>query len=110
MQSLVIAAVVAFGALVGFAEARAGTDAREPGSERAEAREIVMYVMPDCGYCERARAHLRARGVTWTERDIAASQEASDAFEAAGGIGTPLIVIGTERVQGYDAARIDALL
>jgi len=29
----------------------------------------VMYVKPNCPYCEEARASLRADGLEWEERD-----------------------------------------
>jgi glutaredoxin len=106
---MILAAVVSFCLLVAYAEAR---DAR-PGADaraRQTKHEVVMYVMPGCGYCEAARQHLRARGVAWTERDIEADAGASDEFDAYGARGTPLILVDGKRVLGFDPERIDALL
>jgi glutaredoxin len=72
--------------------------------------DVTLYVMPQCGYCEKARQLLTERHMTWTERDIAGSAEARREFTAKGGVGAPLIVIGHEVIRGYDASRIDAVL
>jgi glutaredoxin len=88
------------------AAATVADDAR-PG---ADATPLQMYVLPDCGYCERARQHLRARRVVWQELDIAASPDARAAFTALGGAGTPLLVRGEARLHGFDPERLDAFL
>lgn len=71
---------------------------------------VVMYATQACGYCIKAREHFRARGVAWDERDVQTSAQAAQEFRALGGKGTPLIVIGDERIVGYHAQRIDAAL
>lgn len=80
------------------------------GSASTKAEQIVMYVMPQCGYCERARSYLRERGLDWREIDIAASAEAKAEFDARGGAGTPLIFVGEQRVSGFDRERLAQLL
>lgn len=72
--------------------------------------DIVMYVMPDCGYCAKARAYLEARGLKWREIDITKSEAANDDFKRRGGVGTPLILIDGSAVQGFAVERIDAAL
>jgi glutaredoxin len=69
-----------------------------------------MYVMPDCGYCEKVRQLLTQRGVRWQEHNILASTDAKREFQARGGQGTPMLVIGETVVNGSDATRIDAAL
>lgn len=32
---------------------------------------ITLYVIPDCPLCEKVRAELRRRGVSFAERDVA---------------------------------------
>ncbi|MBL8300105.1 MAG: glutaredoxin family protein [Rhodanobacteraceae bacterium] len=86
---------------------------REENTPAASARtgpEILMYVMPGCGYCEKLRTVLTARGVSWTELDISSSADAKREFSAKGGLGTPMLVIGDEVIQGLDTTRIDAAL
>lgn len=85
----------------------AGTSAAAGGADQPQ---IVMYVMPQCSYCERARNYLQQRGYRWREVDIAASAQAKDEFDARGGVGTPLIVIGEDQVTGFNVARLQQLL
>jgi glutaredoxin len=88
-------------------------ESAKPGVEdaaQAKQAKVSMYVMPDCGYCEKARVYLREQGVAFEELDIAASVEHKTAWRALGGQGTPLIVIGKQHVQGFDADKISKLL
>lgn len=39
--------------------------------ERAERQKVVLYVVPDCPLCARARAWLRRHEVPFVERDVA---------------------------------------
>lgn len=77
---------------------------------KTAAPEIVMYVMPDCGYCAAARAYLKQRGLAWQEHDITTSQSAAKEFSARGGQGTPLILVDGTVVHGFNAQRMDAAL
>lgn len=90
--------------------ATTATPADKAASAAKPQTDVTLYVMPQCGYCEKTRQLLTERGVTWTERDIASSTEAKREFTAKGGVGTPLIVIGDEVIRGYDASRIDLML
>lgn len=92
------------------AEKKRAAEAAAPAASETKAATVEMYVMPGCGYCEKARELLTKRGVKWTEVDIASSAEANREFEAKGGRGTPLLVIGGEVIQGLDAERIDVAL
>jgi len=104
MDRFVAALLIAAALLLGSAQSA------QAQPTTGDTAEIVMYVMPQCGYCERARQYLQARGLNWREVDIAASAEGKAEFDARGGVGTPLIVIGTQQVTGYNVARMDQLL
>ncbi|MBO9662135.1 glutaredoxin family protein [Dokdonella sp.] len=72
--------------------------------------KIVMYATQTCGYCAKAREYFKAHGVTWDERDIETSAQAEQEWKALNGQGTPLILIGEEKVSGFHQARLDTLL
>lgn len=76
----------------------------------ATSDKVTLYVMPQCGYCEKVRSLLQQRGVSWNEIDIASSAQGQREFEARGGRGTPLLIVGGDVVQGADPVRIDAVL
>lgn len=71
---------------------------------------VVLYVLPDCGYCEKARQLLTRHGLAWDEVDIARSAAGNKRFSELGGVGTPLLVVAGETLQGFDAGRIESLL
>ncbi|MCQ4166926.1 glutaredoxin family protein [Tahibacter harae] len=99
--------------LLGLASALGGIAAQaapETAKAAKEAVKVTMYVMPHCGYCEKARQQLARRGVQWQELDILASDQARQEFTAHGGVGTPLLLIGDSVIKGVDPARIDAAL
>ena len=76
----------------------------------AAAPAIVMYVAEDCGYCEQAREYFADKGVSVSERDIGASEDAAREFADLRGFGTPLILIGDDRIDGFDEDEIDDAL
>ncbi len=68
------------------------------------APEITIYATAWCGYCERAKALLRSKGIEeWTEIDVEALPGSwSELTERTGGPSVPQIYIGDHRVGGYD--------
>lgn len=71
---------------------------------------VVLYSTAWCGACKRAKAHLKARGVVFTEYDIEMNGLAKAEFKRLGGQGVPLILVGDQRMKGFNAARLDKLL
>ncbi len=81
--------------------------------------EIELYTTMFCPYCDRARALLAGKGVTFQEKDAPhGSQNRRDAIARSGGKTTvPQVFIGGVAVGGSDdlaalerAGRLDALL
>lgn len=81
--------------------------------------EITIYATAWCGYCERAKALLRSKGVEeWTEidvEDLAGSW--TELTERTGGTSVPQIYVGNHHIGGYDdlaalnrAGELDRLL
>ena len=77
---------------------------------------IILYATSWCGACSSARKYLTAKGIPFVEKDIeedkqAAAellQKASKAGISASGV--PVLDVGGTLVQGFDPARIEALL
>lgn len=73
--------------------------------------DVVVYTTPTCGYCHQVKQYLSQRGVTFTERDVAADpQAAAEMVRLSGQRGVPVIVMDSQVVVGFDRPRLDQLL
>ncbi len=87
----------------------APTAARSAPVRRASG-PVVIFTTSHCGWCTRAKQYFARKGVNYEERDIERSSSAHDEFKRLGGRGVPLIMVGTEKISGFDQARLDQLL
>lgn len=80
---------------------------------------VELYTSPLCGYCHAAKRLLTAKGVSFTEVNVAMNPaKRSEMMDRAGGRHTvPQIFIGDTHVGGFDdlnalerAGKLDALL
>lgn len=72
-------------------------------------RRVVMYGTSWCGYCKKARAHFLAHNIAFTDLDVEADATAKQQFNALGGGGVPVILVGDTRINGFDAAAFDRI-
>jgi len=71
---------------------------------------VVMYAVPDCGYCRQARAYFSAQGIEYTEYSINTSAKRLREFRRLGGRGTPLLRIEGKTIHGFNRQAIEAAL
>jgi glutaredoxin len=77
---------------------------------------VVLYGTTWCGYCSKARAYLRRKGVDFVERDVekepGASAELAQKARRSGTVvsGVPVIDVKGTLVLGFDEATLDRLL
>ena len=80
--------------------------------------KIVMYTRSWCGYCQRAKALLGEKGLSYTEHDIELDPAREDEMlRRAKLTSVPQIFVGEVHVGGYDdmaalerRGELDALL
>lgn len=72
-------------------------------------KKVIMYSTSWCGYCKKARSYFRSSGIAFSEFDIEKDQRAKRKYDAIGGRGVPVILIGSQRMNGFSAARFDQL-
>lgn len=73
--------------------------------------EVTIYTSSDCRWCGVVKDHLTQLGVPYSEKSV--EQDETAAAEALGYAGrrqTPVTVIGSQVVVGYQKSRIDELL
>lgn len=63
-----------------------------------------------CGYCKLAKAHLAKRGVPYEEIDVEQSRAGEAEYRRLGGRGVPILLVGDQRMDGFDPAALDVLL
>ena len=71
---------------------------------------VVMYSTSWCPYCQKAREFFDGHDIAYTEYDIEKSPEAKRQFDALRGRGVPLIVVGTEKIRGWNPTAVKAAL
>lgn len=90
---------------------RAGTESvRSAAQPRRGNAQVVIYSTKNCGWCTRAKQYFAQRGVAYEERDVQQSAAAKDEFKRLGGNGVPLIMVGSEKIEGFDQKRLDQIL
>lgn len=70
---------------------------------------ITLYSTRRCPHCERVRQYLQNKGLRFRELDVQTDPRAQKAFARLGARGVPVVMIGDERVDGFDRRRLDAL-
>lgn len=82
-------------------------------------KPVELYTTPFCGYCAAAKKLLRAKGVSYSEIDVAANPARRTEMmqRAKGGRTVPQIFVGDRHIGGFDemyaldrAGKFDPLL
>ena len=84
-----------------FALLAAGGAAGQAVPAPTEVR-VVMYATAWCPYCAKARDYFARTGTAYVEHDIEKSADARAEFKRLGGRGVPLILVGSEKLRGFN--------
>lgn len=74
------------------------------------APRVVMLSAAWCGVCKRARHWLTQKGVAFTEYDVERDPKGKEEYRRRGGKGVPIILVGEQRMDGFSATRLEAML
>ena len=80
-----------------------------PAAAAPDAGQVTMYATQWCGVCKRARAYFAAQGVRYREIDVDESEAGRREFEAYGGRGVPLILVGDKVMRGFSEKGFEKL-
>lgn len=72
-------------------------------------KNVIVYTSDTCTYCEAAKEYLKEKGVAYEERNVKQPQYRKELM-GMGFMSVPILKIGEDVVQGFDAGKIDALL
>jgi glutaredoxin-like YruB-family protein len=74
-------------------------------------KNVTIYSTPTCGYCNLAKEFMKAKGVQYTEHNVAADLEKrKEMIELTGQMGVPVLKIDDAIMVGYDEARLAEVL
>ena len=73
-------------------------------------RQIILFGTSHCHYCQDARQYFAKRSIYYQEYDIEKSPAAKETFRRLGGTGTPLILVGSKTLHGFEAKDLDDLV
>lgn len=76
-----------------------------------EQKEVFIYSTPSCHFCHAAKEFFEAKGVKYTDYNVATDLEKrKEMIEMTGQMGVPVIHIGDDVVVGFDQKMIGQLL
>ena len=76
----------------------------------ASAAAVVIYSAQWCGICTRAKNYMDANGIRYTEYDVDESAKGRRDYRRLDGKGVPIIIVGNQRMDGFSASRLQAML
>lgn len=79
-------------------------------NKRTKQKSVVMYSTSWCGVCKNARSYLQSNGIKFKEYDIEKNTNAHSKYKKLGGKGVPLITVGKNKMSGFSASRLEAML
>ena len=72
--------------------------------------DVVMYGTSWCSFCKKSRWFLEDRDITYCEYDIESSTIGAQQYRELNGRAIPLIIIGSEKINGFNEKALDAAL
>ncbi|MEA1888443.1 MAG: glutaredoxin family protein [Pseudomonadota bacterium] len=78
-------------------------------NDEVVAKDVVIYSATWCGICKRAKAYFEEQGVAYDEFDIEKDAKGKRDYARMRGRGVPIILVGDQRMDGFDQARFQRL-
>ncbi|HEX7465466.1 MAG TPA: glutaredoxin domain-containing protein, partial [Usitatibacter sp.] len=74
-----------------------------------EPDRVTMYSTDWCPHCKNARNYFTAKGIRFTEYNVETSETGRKEYEALGGGGVPVILVGSKVMRGFSPRSFEAL-
>ena len=84
--------------------------AREAATGGSGGKKVIVYSSAHCPACQAAKSYLAQKHVPYEERDVNSNAQVRAEFEKLGGHGVPLILVGTQKMEGFNSQALDKLL
>lgn len=78
-------------------------------SDEYATKDVVIYTTTWCGVCKSAKSFFEQQGIAYNEYDIEKSAQGKRDYKRMRGRGVPIILVGDQRMNGFDPARFQRL-
>ena len=78
-------------------------------TQHKKSASVIMYSTSWCGYCKQAAQHFRKNKIPFKEYDIEKNERAAKEYKKLNGRGVPIILIGSQRMNGFSATSFDRI-
>jgi glutaredoxin-like YruB-family protein len=89
---------------------KAGASQGAPAKSSRFSGTVELYVTSWCGYCKKAESYLKSNGIPYVAYDIEKDSAANQRHKELGGRGVPLIIIGSNKMNGYSQENLEYYL
>ena len=70
-------------------------------------QEVIMYTLPLCPYCARAKRFLSGKGILFTEKNILFPKHLKELRTATNEIGVPVTIVGEQILTRFSSAEYE---
>jgi glutaredoxin len=78
-------------------------------NEYASTQKVIIYSASWCGVCKHAKKYFKNQGISYKEYDIEKSAKGRKDFKHLNGRGVPIILVGKQRMDGFDASAFEKM-
>jgi len=72
---------------------------------------VVIYSLPTCPNCKRAKEYLSQKGIPYIDYDVAKDKERTkEMMQKSGQLGVPVILVNDDVLIGFNQSKLDKLL
>lgn len=81
-------------------------------ADAATKAPVTLYMVPGCSPCDAARAHLKQRGISFSEVNVSANNvdAQQEMKKKVGELSVPTITVGAKVMKGYIGSLLDGEL
>lgn len=69
--------------------------------------EVIMYTLPLCPYCARAKRFLKDKGISLTEKNILVPKNLKELRKVTTAIGVPVTIVGERMLTRFSLAEYE---
>jgi len=69
--------------------------------------EVIMYTLPLCPYCARAKRFLKGKGILLTEKNILIPKNFKELRKVTNAIGVPVTIVGERILTRFSLAEYE---